>query len=79
MKELIISDKQKYLDKNYPFEEIPEVIDKKRCIHCDTVFYVGHYKVFKDQSGNELICCPNSPDCDGTVIDWIPAYDNQLS
>ena len=72
MKELVIIDKQKYLNENYPFEEIPELTDKKRCIHCDSVFYVGEYKVFKDQNGEEYICCPSATDCDGRVIDWFP-------
>lgn len=77
MKEIILSDKQKYLNEHYPFKEIPEVTDKKRCIHCDTVFFVGYYKVFKNEAGEEFICCPNAPDCDGTVIDWFPADDTR--
>jgi hypothetical protein len=76
MKEIDITDKQEYLNEHYLFEGIPELTDKRRCIHCDTVFYVGHYKVFRDQSGEEFICCPNAPDCDGTVIDWFPADSN---
>lgn len=70
MEEVIIKNKQKYLDDNYLFEDPPKLTDKKRCIHCDTVFTVADYKVFKDKKGNEFICCPNAPDCDGTVIDW---------
>ena len=70
MEEVIIKNKQKYLADNYPFEDIPKLTDKKRCIHCDTIIIVGDFKVFKDKSGNEFICCPNAPDCDGTVIDW---------
>ncbi|PHI18030.1 hypothetical protein CEQ90_20080 [Lewinellaceae bacterium SD302] len=70
MKELAIEDKQKFLQENYPFEDPPNLTDKRRCIHCDTVFYVGDFKVFKDNTGNELICCPKAPDCNGTVIDW---------
>lgn len=77
MKEIAIDDKQMYLDEHYPFEEIPELTDKKRCIHCDAVFYVGQYKVFKDQNGDEFICCPNAPDCDETVIDWFPVDDSK--
>jgi len=76
MKELVIIDKQEYLKENYPFEEIPELTDKKRCIHCDIVFYVGEYKVFTDQTGDEYICCPAAPECDGSVIDWFPVDDN---
>lgn len=71
MKEIIVKDKQQYLNENYPFEAPPEVADRKRCLHCDIVFVVGNYKVFRDESGEEFICCPNSPDCDGTVIDWM--------
>ena len=70
MKELIIEDKENYLKDNYPFMDIPKLTDKKRCIHCDTIFSVGEFKVFKDKKGEEYICCPNAPDCDGSVIDW---------
>jgi hypothetical protein len=71
MKELRIEDKQKYLNENYPFNEIPEVSDRKRCIHCDSIIIVGNYKVFVDEQGVEYICCPNAPECNGTVIDWL--------
>ena len=72
MREIIIKDKQKFLTENYPFENPPSVMDKKKCIHCDTVFFVGDFKVFKDDTGFEFICCPKAPDFDGTVIDWFP-------
>jgi len=71
MREIIIEDKQKYFYENYPFEDPPGLTDKKRCIHCDQIITVGDYKVFKDNEGDEFIYCPNAPDCDGTVIDWI--------
>ena len=70
MEQIIIKNKQKYLEDNYPFNDVPKIKDKRRCIHCDDIFVVGDYKVFKDQSGDEFICCPNAPDCDGTVKDW---------
>ncbi|MBN3584412.1 hypothetical protein JYB64_18610 [Algoriphagus aestuarii] len=70
MEEVIVKDKQKYLAKNYPFGDIPKLSEKRLCIHCDSVFTVGDYKVFKVKSGEEFICCPNAPECDGTVIDW---------
>lgn len=76
MTELIITDKQSYFNKNYPFEELPKLSDKKRCIHCDKIIKVGDYKVYKTD-GHELICCPNAPECDGTVIDWFP-YDSNF-
>jgi hypothetical protein len=70
MEEVLIKNKQKYLNDNYPFEDIPKLTDKKRCIHCDAVITVGDYKVFKDKRGDEFISCPNAPSCNGTVIDW---------
>ena len=72
MKEIQIADKQKYLDDNYPFENVPNLTDDKCCLHCDEIFKVIDYKVFKDKSGEEYICCPNTPECNGTVIDWMP-------
>ena len=71
MKERLIEDKQKYLDENYPFSELPDLADRKKCIHCNSNIIVGNYRVFADESGVEYICCPNAPDCDGTVIDWM--------
>lgn len=71
MEEIFVSDKQKYLDDNYPFVGIPSLTDKKRCIHCDQIITVGNYKVFRDKDANEFIYCPNAPDCDGTLIDWV--------
>lgn len=70
MKEIIIKDKQKYLQDNYPFEGVPEMTDKKHCIHCDNDIVVGDYKVYLI-NGEEYIYCPNAPECNGTVIDWI--------
>lgn len=70
MQELTITNKQAYLRENYPFTEIPKLTDTKRCIHCNSVFEVKDFKVFKDKRGEEYICCPNAPECNGTVIDW---------
>jgi len=70
MTELTIENKQEYLDMNYPFLEKPLLTDKRKCIHCEEIFVVGDFKVFKDKRGEEYICCPHAPDCDGTIIDW---------
>jgi len=72
MKELTIKNKQEYLNENYPFSEIPKLSDKKSCIHCNEIITVGDFKVFKDSTDFEFICCPNAPECDGTIIDWLP-------
>ncbi|HNY62667.1 MAG TPA: hypothetical protein PLH70_00915 [Bacteroidales bacterium] len=71
--EVTIKDKQKYLEENYPFEGIPKLTDQLECIHCGSIFTVGDYKVYRrNEGGMEFICCPNAPECNGTVIDWIP-------
>ena len=76
MKEIFISDKQKYISEEYPFENSPKLTDKFRCLHCGEIITVGDFKVFKDEDGEEYICCPNAPECNGTIIDWVEASDN---
>jgi hypothetical protein len=71
MTEVLINDKIKYLKLKYPFSNIPLLTDKRYCMHCENEFTVGDYKVMKDAEGREYICCPNAPECDGTVIDWV--------
>lgn len=70
MQEIKISNKQEYLDKKYPFSSIPSLRDKRYCMQCKNEIVVGEYKVFKDEQGKEIICCPNAPACNGTVMDW---------
>ncbi len=70
MKEIIIKDKRKYLTRNFPFTDLPNLTDKKLCIHCNEIITVGDYKVYQTEDGEKLICCPNAAECDGTVIDW---------
>ncbi|MFP9097762.1 hypothetical protein ACLI09_01805 [Flavobacterium sp. RHBU_24] len=72
MEELIIEDKKDYLTNNYPFENPPALEEEIVCLHCNRISKVGDYKVYKDEWGDEYICCAYMPDCDGTVIDWIP-------
>ena len=76
MTEIKIEDKQKYLNENYPFSDPPELTDMKECIHCGNIITVGDFKVFKDKIGEEYIYCPHAPNCEGTVIDWLP-LDNK--
>lgn len=72
MIEIQIEDKQMYLVDNYPFDGIPDLREKRHCIHCDEIIIVGDFKVYVGDDGFEFICCPNAPECDGTVIDWVP-------
>lgn len=71
MIELKIIDKQKYLEEHYPFKGMPKLSNKLECMHCNSIFTVGDYKVYKAEDGFEYIFCPNAPKCNGTVIDWI--------
>jgi len=72
MEEVIIKDKEKYLQENYPFLDVPKLTDKKRCLHCDEIITVGDYKVYRDENNMEFIYCTNAPECNGTLIDWWP-------
>ena len=65
-----IKDKAGYLKEHYPFLGVPKLTDKKHCIHCGKDFIVGDYKV-QIENNEEYIVCPNAPDCDGDVTDWI--------
>ncbi len=69
--EINIENKEQYLKDNYPFSETPDLNDRFECLHCGETFTVKDYKVFRDRAGDEFICCPNAPECDGSVIDWI--------
>lgn len=70
MKFIEIADKELYLRKNYPFVIVPKLTDKKHCIHCNQKIKVGNFKV-QISNNLEIIVCPNAPECDGTVIDWL--------
>lgn len=63
-----IEDKESYLKKNGLFSV--KLTDKRSCLHCGKDFIVADYKV-RVEDGVELIACPNAPDCDGTMIDWV--------
>ncbi|AYL96696.1 hypothetical protein [Mucilaginibacter celer] len=77
MIEIEVKAKGTYLKEHYPFEDVPKLSDKKLCIHCDKVFTVKDFKVFKDETGFEYICCPNALECDGTVIDWFSVDEEE--
>ena len=77
MEEVFVEDKQKFLNEEYPLGDAPTFTDKFRCLHCGEVITVGDYKIFKEQGDDVLyIYCPNAPECDGTIIDWVDVDDN---
>ena len=67
-----ITDKQAFLEEHYPFTPLVKLTDVFRCIHCIEVIRVMDFKAYKREDGFIFICCPNAPECDGTVIDWMP-------
>ena len=69
--EVFIIDKQKYLNENYPKMNVPTLVETRNCIHCGEIITVGDYRVYMDECGEEVICCPNAPKCDGTAMDWL--------
>ena len=71
-----IEDKEKYLKENYPLVPIPKLTDKLKCIHCGEIFVVENFRVLY-KNGEEIIFCPNAPNCDGQVFDWIWLEHNQ--
>ena len=72
MEEVHITDKQAFLDEHYPFTPVVKLTDVFLCIHCQEVIRVADFKVYRWPNDFLAICCPNAPECDGTVIDWMP-------
>ena len=73
-RELFIEDKKQYLADNSPVEGHEDLEAKRRCLGCESVFYIKDYKVV---AGPEIdyICCPYYPICDGDILDWVPTKD----
>ncbi len=70
MVEVKITKKAQYLKENFPFDPVPKLNETRQCLHCDKVFTVKDFKVFRYKK-MEFICCPNAPECNGSVIDWV--------
>ena len=73
--EINVKDKMKYLENYSPFANSPEEYnDKVQCIHCGNEFVFNEFKVIREMAyGKEYIVCKHYPDCDGSIIDFIPA------
>jgi hypothetical protein len=70
MKILQPVNKAEYLEKNYPFYPVPQLTDKKICLHCGEEITVGDFKV-EVSKGEQFIVCPNAPKCGGNITDWV--------
>jgi len=73
--EIKIKDKLKYLKKHSPFATSKiKLTDKRFCIHCEKIITIGDYKVVREGKRElefDYICCPNYPECNGSIIDWV--------
>lgn len=78
MKEVNVTDKKKFFEENWPFVDVPDMTDIRKCVHCDSIITVGEFKVYEDKKGEKYICCPNAPECNGTIIDWVRVKDSDF-
>lgn len=73
MEQVHIEDKQAFLEEHYPFTSVVKLNEVFECIHCQEVIRVADFKAYRRETdGFIFICCPNAPECNGTVIDWMP-------
>lgn len=77
MKEIIIKDEDKkkfILDHGYIDIELDEV---RKCMHCGIIFDVKDFKAFEEGKRKKemFVCCPNAPECSGTIMDWTKNLD----
>jgi len=72
--------KEEYFNKYYPFANAPKMDDFRFCIHCGQWIKVSDYKVeHNDLTGLYYISCPNAPECDGSIVDWMSMdYDGNM-
>jgi hypothetical protein len=70
--EVPITDKRDYYAKNNPFVEA-RFDEKVCCLHCDNEFAFNEFKVIREKrTGEEYIVCKHFPECNGSIIDFIP-------
>ncbi len=72
MTEIILKEEEKknfILEHGYQDLELNEV---RKCIHCGLTFEVKDFKAFEEGKRKKeyYVCCPNSPQCNGTIFDW---------
>jgi hypothetical protein len=71
--EIAIANKRDYYEKNNPFME-DRFDEKVCCLHCDNEFVFNEFKAVREKStGDEYIVCKYFPECNGSIIDFMPA------
>lgn len=64
------SQREIYFIEKCPFSPVPKFSSTKYCLHCAKLIKVKDYKV-EIFEGEELIVCPNAPECNGSALDWM--------
>ena len=70
--------RQKVLEKMYPFVGPPKLTDVMIDIHCDKHFVVSEFKVVREL-GRNWLTSPYYFESGGTVIDWWPVEEDEIS
>jgi len=64
------NERKTVLNKYNPFADY-ELTDRRFCYRCEQNITVGDYKL-EYLEGQYYVCCPNAPECNGTIIHWFP-------
>ena len=72
--EIVIEDKFGYYMKNGLFDPSEKKFNRQiECIHCGRKFKLKEFKVVRSKAdGQEFIMCKHYPECDGSMIDFVP-------
>ncbi len=74
-----IPDDQKLavIEKLYPFRPLPGLEDIMEDIHAEKTFKVKDFMVTRE-AGMNVLASPYYLEHGGTVIDWIPVYEDEI-
>ena len=70
--------KQMVIEKLYPFRPLPDLEDEMEDIHAEKTFRVKDFMVTWED-GMNVLASPYYLEFGGTVIDWIPVDDEEIS
>jgi len=81
-KDIIMVENKKSLYEEHSGEKMTEEefnTVKIQCIHCDNEFFLKEFKVLVEKTtGEEYIVCKYYPECNGTMIDFMPIGNMDL-